>query len=101
MEIYDIIDAINIATKHESGHYVLHRNMEVQQLKIYKKLSYVLYLVEGDCKTRVLTQECIVRLPDADIERVWAMQDRQFLAQLLTWFKYGKLTNESIPNPNN
>lgn len=102
MEIYDIVDAINVAAKNESGgHYVLHRSMEVQPMKIYKKLSYVLYLVGDGCKTRVLTQQCIVRLPDADIERVWAIQDRQFLVQLLTWFKYGKLTNESIPDTNN
>lgn len=102
MEIYDIVDAINIATKNETGgHYVLHRSMEVQQMKIYKKLSYVLYLVGDGYKTRVLTQQCIVRLPDADIEKVWAIQDRQFLVHLLTWFKYGKLANESIPDTNN
>lgn len=102
MEIYDIVDAINVATKNESGsHYVLHRSMEVQPMKIYKKLQYVLYLVVNGCKTRVLTQQCIVRLPDSDIERVWAIQDRQFLVHLLTWFKYGKLANESVLDTNN
>lgn len=102
MEIYDIVDAINIATKDETGgHYVLHRSMEAQQMKVYKKFLYVLYFVIDGCKTRVLTHQHIVRLPSIDIEEAWAIQDKEFLIQLLTWFKYGKLPNEPILDTNN
>ena len=103
MEVYDIVDIINKVTKEENkGHYVLHRSMEVQQMKAYKKFSYTLYLVEGGNKSRVLTYQKIVRLiSQIEIERVWEMEDRAFTEHLLTWFKYGKLKDESISNPNN
>lgn len=102
MEIYDVINAINTAVKDDiHGHYVLHRSMEVQSVKIYKKFLYRLYLIRGSEKELVLTKQHITRLPNIDIEKIWAEEDKQFLTQLLTWFKYGKLKNESFPDPNN
>ena len=102
MEIYDIVDTINSITKDEvGGHYVLHRSMQVQPVKAYKKFMYVLYLIKGKEKIRTLTHQHIVRLPSVDIEKVWAEEDKYFLNQLLTWFRYGKLLDEQIPDSNN
>lgn len=102
MELYDIVDAINKAVRHENkGHYVLHRSMEQQSIKLYKKFLYRLYLVNGNDKELILTHQHITQVPNINIENVWKYEDNEFLVQLLTWFKYGELTNESIPNPNN
>lgn len=102
MEIYDIVNAINRATSHENkGHYVLHRSMEQQSIKLYKKFIYKLILVNGSDKELILTHQHITQVPNINIENVWKYEDNEFLVQLLTWFKYGKLTNESILDPNN
>lgn len=101
MGIQDVIDAINIATKYKDGHYILHRSMEQEPVKIYRKFLYVLYLVQGEKKTKVLTQQRIVRVPAVDLETVWDCEDKIFLKHLLEWFKYGKLEDESISDTNN
>lgn len=95
MNIYSIVDIINKITRDENkGHYVLHRSMEVQSVKAYKKFLYVLYLVKDGIKTRVLAHQHTVRLPSADIEKVWDCEDKVFLEQLLIWFKYGEPIDE-------
>lgn len=102
MELYDIIEAINVAVKHENkGHYILHKSMQQQSIKIYKKFLYKLYLVKGTEKKLILTHQHITQVPNIDIEKIWKEEDKQFLVQLLTWLKYGELTNESIPDINN
>lgn len=95
MEIYDIVEAINsLSCKEIEGHYVLHRKMTVEPVRIYKKFSYVLYLIKGNTQERILTYQNVMRTPNIEIEKIWAEEDKKFLKVLLKWFKYGKLDDE-------
>lgn len=95
MEIYDIIEALNEASDCKSeGQYILHRSMERQSIKAYKKFLYKLYFVKGTEKELVLTHQNIVQVSSADLDTMWRYQDSAFLVPLLTWFKYGKVADK-------
>lgn len=91
MNIQDIIEAINNILK--DGHYVLHRSMEVQPIKIYKKFLYQLVHIKSNSTEVVLTHQSIDRTI-FDMEQMWEINDKIFLSKLLEWFKYGKLKDE-------
>lgn len=101
MEIYDVIDAINRVILEQSDgqcKYVLHRSLEVQDIKLYKKFVYKLYLIDKGVKKIVLTHQHMDKVPTNYIDKLWIQEDKAFLIQLLRWFKYG---DESILDSNN
>lgn len=101
MEIYDVINAMNkVVSDDIGGHYVLHRSMEEQSIKLYKRFNYDLYLIKDKKKEPVLSFSQIVRLPSISIDSVWAEMDRLFLVQLLR-FIYGKFKDELVSDTNN
>lgn len=87
MELYDIIESINRLTRTKNGQYVLHRSVEQQKIKAFKKISYTLYLVEDNNKEAVLTHQRIIKVPASDIDKAWQIEDLNFLTSLLIWFK--------------
>lgn len=102
MEIFDIINAINAVNKDKiDGHYILHKSMELTSIKVYKKFIYVLYFVNKGNQEVVFTYQNVIKIPSTNIEEAWSLEDKNFLKQLLTWFKYGKLNNEQILDTNN
>lgn len=97
MELYDIIEAINTVDS-SKGQYVLHKYMQVQFIKVYKKFVYDLYYVNKEGRTKVLSKEFIDKVPNNSIEKAWQRKDKQMLTVLLKWFKYG---DEQISNSSN
>ena len=91
MELNDIID---ILCKIENKHYILHRYMDVDNnIKVFKKFIYKLYVIEEGEKKLLITYQNIVNLPSEYMEVAWQSEDRIFLGYILRWFKYG---DESI-----
>lgn len=102
MDIYNIIEAVDQTIGKETGKlYVLHRNMQVQSKKLYKKFSYTLYSVKGDIKNKVLVHENVMRVPSEHIEDIWESEDKIFLTKLFTWIKDGKYKDEQLSDTDN
>lgn len=95
MELYDIVNSISAI---EQVNLVLHRSMQVQKVKVYKKFVYNLYSIDGEFKNLIFSKEYILKVPNADIEQKWDESDKKYLDELLKWFKYG---NEQVSDTNN
>lgn len=102
MDIYNIIEAVDQTIGKETERlYVLHRNMQVQSKKLYKKFSYILYSVKGNKKDKVLVYENIMRAPSEHIQEIWESEDKVFLTKLFIWIKDGKYKNEQLSDTDN
>lgn len=92
MRTEDYIEALNRLRelKELEGFYVIQKNKEIHpQFKVYKTITYTLWLVTNHDKKVVLTTQVTDRITDSNVEQIERETNISFILELFKMIENG------------